>query len=76
MGQTFGYAEGDLPVTEEVSACLLRLPLYFDITPEEQYRVVQEVAAFLEPRRVPVGAAVPLIGVPSYLEHAEAVVLQ
>ena len=36
MGRTFGYREGDLPVTEDLSGRLLRLPLYYDITEEEQ----------------------------------------
>jgi len=48
MGQTFGYHEGDFPVTEDVSGRLLRLPLYYDITEEEQSRVVEQVRAFLE----------------------------
>ena len=48
MGQTFGYRDGDLPVTEELSGRLLRLPLFYDITEEEQSRVVEQVRAFLE----------------------------
>src|SRR5262249_39641374 len=47
MGRTFGYRDGDLPVTEELSGRLLRLPLYFDITEEEQVRVVGRVRAYL-----------------------------
>jgi len=47
MGQTFGYRPGDLPVTEELSGRLLRLPLFYDITEEEQQRVVREVRAYL-----------------------------
>lgn len=46
MGRKFGYAEGDLPVTEELSGRLLRLPLYYEITEQEQARVVSEVVAF------------------------------
>jgi dTDP-4-amino-4,6-dideoxygalactose transaminase len=46
MGRKFGYAEGDLPVTEERSGRLLRLPLYYEITEQEQLRVVSEVTAF------------------------------
>jgi len=48
MGQTFGYREGDLPVTEDLSGRLLRLPMFYDITEEEQSRVVAEVRGFLE----------------------------
>ena len=36
MGQTFGYREGDLPVTEDLSRRLVRLPLYHEITEDEQ----------------------------------------
>ncbi len=32
MGKKFGYKRGDLPVTEDVSGRLLRLPLYNDIS--------------------------------------------
>ncbi|MDB5347684.1 MAG: rffA [Schlesneria sp.] len=41
MGQTFGYAAGDLPVTEELHARLIRLPLYCDMTVADQDRVVE-----------------------------------
>lgn len=47
MGKTFGYEEGDLPVTEDVSGRLLRLPFYYDLTQEEQLHVVEQVSAFL-----------------------------
>jgi dTDP-4-amino-4,6-dideoxygalactose transaminase len=61
MGQEFGYQEGDLPVTEEMSGRLLRLPLYYEIRREEQDRVIEEVTSFLaasqpKSRRVPVTA--------------------
>lgn len=48
MGKTFGYNESDLPITEAVSACLLRLPLYYEITEEEQLRVVRQIRTFCE----------------------------
>ena len=47
MGNRLGYKEGDLPLTEDLSARLLRLPFYYDITEEDQMRVVGEVAKFL-----------------------------
>jgi dTDP-4-amino-4,6-dideoxygalactose transaminase len=47
MGQKFGYTENDLPVTNDISGRLLRLPLYYDITEEEQTRVVDGIRAFL-----------------------------
>ena len=48
MGKKFGYAEGDLPITEDSSARLLRLPFFPDITEEEQLRVVSCLAEFFE----------------------------
>ena len=50
MGQRYGYAEGDLPVTEDLSRRLLRLPLYHEITTEEQARVVAQIRHFLQSR--------------------------
>ena len=47
MGQSFGYREGDLPVSEGLSGRLLRLPLYFDISEDEQRRVVDRIRAGL-----------------------------
>ena len=47
MGKGFGYREGDLPLTEELSGRLLRLPFYFDITGDEQMRVVNCLSEFL-----------------------------
>lgn len=51
MGQKLGYQEGELPVTEELSGRLLRLPLYYEIRPEEQDRVVEAVTKFLTDSR-------------------------
>ena len=48
MGKRFGYREGDLPLTEDLSARLLRLPFYAGITRDEQMRVVRCVSEFLE----------------------------
>jgi dTDP-4-amino-4,6-dideoxygalactose transaminase len=46
MGKKLGYREGDLPLTERLSARLLRLPLYPDLTRDQQMRVVNRVAEF------------------------------
>lgn len=46
MGRKLGYRPGDLPVTEECAARQIRLPLYFDLTDEEQLRVVEAIRAF------------------------------
>ena len=48
MGKTFGYREGDLPLTEELSARLLRLPFYPDLTRDEQILVVSSISEFLD----------------------------
>jgi dTDP-4-amino-4,6-dideoxygalactose transaminase len=46
MGRSMGYRVGDLPVTEELSARLLRLPAYFGLTQAQQERVVRAVEDF------------------------------
>lgn len=48
MGLKFGYRDGDLPVTERLSGRLLRLPFYYEITEEEQSRVIGGVASFFQ----------------------------
>jgi dTDP-4-amino-4,6-dideoxygalactose transaminase len=47
MGQRLGYRQGDLPITEEMSGRLLRLPLFNDLSESEQARVIEQVTAFL-----------------------------
>ena len=47
VGQSLGYREGDLPITESVSGRLLRLPFYYEITRGEQEQVVDEIRGFL-----------------------------
>lgn len=46
MGRHFGYKPGDLPVTEEISDRLVRLPFYNSLTAEEQEEVIQAVQEF------------------------------
>ncbi len=46
MGQQFGGKPGDCPVTEDLSDRLLRLPFYYDLTEEEQARVIAAICAF------------------------------
>ncbi len=48
MGNRFGYAEGDLPVTENLSGRLVRLPFFYELTEEEQNRVIEAVIAWAE----------------------------
>jgi dTDP-4-amino-4,6-dideoxygalactose transaminase len=42
----WGGRAGDCPVTEDVSDRLLRLPLFNDMTPEEQARVIRAIHEF------------------------------
>ncbi len=46
MGQRFGGAPGDCPVTEDVSDRLLRLPFYNDLTGADQDCVVNAITGF------------------------------
>lgn len=41
-----GYKEGDLPVSERLSSEVLALPIFPELLPEEQERVVEEIAGF------------------------------
>lgn len=47
VGQSFGGRTGDLPVTENVSTRLLRLPLYYSMSEVDQERVVTNVISLL-----------------------------
>jgi dTDP-4-amino-4,6-dideoxygalactose transaminase len=46
MGERFGGRPGDCPVTEAVSDRLVRLPLFLDLSDEDQARVIGLVTAF------------------------------
>jgi dTDP-4-amino-4,6-dideoxygalactose transaminase len=45
MGQAMGYRAEDLPITEHVAACSLRLPLHFDMSVDDARRVAERVLA-------------------------------
>jgi dTDP-4-amino-4,6-dideoxygalactose transaminase len=51
MGCKIGFKDGDLPVTESVSARLLRLPFFYEITESEQAEVIQCISRFLKERK-------------------------
>ncbi|HSB12134.1 MAG TPA: dTDP-4-amino-4,6-dideoxygalactose transaminase [Blastocatellia bacterium] len=53
MGESLGYREGDLPLTEDLSGRLLRLPFFPEISRDDQIRVVTCIAEYLEAARVP-----------------------
>jgi len=46
MGRRYGGREGDCPVTERVSDCLLRLPLWNQLTPAMTDQVIKAVKSF------------------------------
>jgi len=41
-----GYRAGMLPVTEDISERLLRLPLYYEMSEDDVRCVVREIGAF------------------------------
>ena len=53
MGETLGYKEGDFPLTEDLSARLLRLPFYADLTREDQQQVVKCMTEYLDRSHTP-----------------------
>jgi dTDP-4-amino-4,6-dideoxygalactose transaminase len=46
MGVSFGGRPGQHPVTEDVAARLVRLPLFYQLTDEEQTRVIEGLRAW------------------------------
>jgi dTDP-4-amino-4,6-dideoxygalactose transaminase len=46
MGRRLGGNARELPITDSVSARLVRLPFFYTITDEEQAEVVRQIAAF------------------------------
>lgn len=46
VGMSFGYREGDLPVTENLSSRLIRLPFYYELSEMEQMQVVSRIQAY------------------------------
>ncbi|HEX9684396.1 MAG TPA: dTDP-4-amino-4,6-dideoxygalactose transaminase [Burkholderiales bacterium] len=49
-GRRFGRAAGPMTVTDDVSARLLRLPLYYDLTEADVTGIVAAIAAFFDAR--------------------------
>lgn len=46
FGSRWGGRRGDCPVTEMVSDCLLRLPLFYSMTEEQQAHVIDSIREF------------------------------
>jgi len=51
MGRKVGETDGELSVTVDMSQRLLRLPCYFDLTREDQDRVLEEITGYLRTAR-------------------------
>jgi len=43
MGMRFGGKPGDCPITERISDQLVRLPFFYNLTDEEQDRVIEAI---------------------------------
>jgi dTDP-4-amino-4,6-dideoxygalactose transaminase len=50
VGRRFGYGEQELPITDDVSGRLLRLPLFYEITEQQQLEVVTAIRDFFASR--------------------------
>ena len=48
MGIKMGYKVGDLPITENLSGRLLRLPMYADLSEKELEYIVGKICRMLE----------------------------
>jgi dTDP-4-amino-4,6-dideoxygalactose transaminase len=46
--ERLGYQAGDFPVTEKVAGRIVSLPMFPNLTAEQQGRIVNEVALFLQ----------------------------
>jgi dTDP-4-amino-4,6-dideoxygalactose transaminase len=46
MGRRLGGHDGQCPVTEEAGDCLVRLPLYFQLSLADQARIIESVTLF------------------------------
>lgn len=50
VGERLGVSSGALPVTEKVASSLVRLPLYYDMTPQDALDVAAEIDRFYRGR--------------------------
>ncbi len=48
VGASYGYKKGDLPITEDYSSRLVRLPLYADMTSKEISLVIEKVKEYFD----------------------------
>ncbi len=50
--KSLGYSNGDFPVTEKVALEIVSLPMFPQLQPEQQSRVVSEVANCMSAEKV------------------------
>ena len=50
VGSKYGFREGDLPVTEDLSGRLVRLPFYCEISETQQMEVISRIDDFMTQR--------------------------
>ena len=48
VGRSMGYTDGQLPITEDMSGRLLRLPFYHDMTRNNQAEIVRRIKNFFQ----------------------------
>ena len=46
MGRSIGYSKGNFPLTERVSDCVLRLPLFYNIGRNNQVTIIGEILKY------------------------------
>jgi dTDP-4-amino-4,6-dideoxygalactose transaminase len=51
VGNSLGYGKGDFPVTEDISSRLIRLPLYYNLSQDDQLYIVNQLVSFFETKR-------------------------
>ena len=45
VNNKYGYKQGDLPVTENISDCLLRLPFFNDLEEDQLAEICKEITS-------------------------------
>jgi dTDP-4-amino-4,6-dideoxygalactose transaminase len=53
MGKSFGYSRGNFPVAENTASRLVRIPMFVEITPEQQTKVSDTIKEFYKKEASP-----------------------
>lgn len=56
LARKLGLNNRNLPVTDDIAGRLLRLPMFYDLTGDEQLRIVGEIEGFLRPQSLRLAA--------------------